>query len=251
MPKAKKTTEHLELAEALESWAKRHQVATDPYVVRLADSLRTRRDLAMWASLNPMEFLPNPEVHKMRSAETIAHFLAVVRNSIVFLPVALTWIAVSKATTAFALYTSKNSIAVVNFLEFWQNGYGVLAKEWTIGRVAFIDFALILVVIFLTLLTAYLGRRNQNLRQNASATLDAERTTLALDISAYLFSKQSVTPLTMTASMATSLRQLLNATDALDKSTSTLEKKFKELPTNRELLLEIKAIKNELFKKQK
>ena len=177
MPKAKKTTEHLELAEALESWAKRHQVATDPYVVRLADSLRTRRDLAMWASLNPMEFLPNPEVHKMRSAETIAHFLAVVRNSIVFLPVALTWIAVSKATTAFALYTSKNSIAVVNFLEFWQNGYGVLAKEWTIGRVAFIDFALILVVIFLTLLTAYLGRRNQNLRQNASATLDAERTT--------------------------------------------------------------------------
>jgi hypothetical protein len=51
--------------------------------------------------------------------------------------------------------------------------------------------------------------------------------------------------------MATSLRQLLNATDALDKSTSTLEKKFKELPTNRELLLEIKAIKSELFKKQK
>jgi hypothetical protein len=55
----------------------------------------------------------------------------------------------------------------------------------------------------------------------------------------------------MTASMATSLRQLLNATESLEKSTSTLEKKFKELPTNRELLTEIKNIKNELFKKQK
>ena len=251
MPKAKKSSEHLELASALEDWAKRHQISSDPYVVRLANSLRTRRDLAMWASLNPMDFLPNPEIHKMRSAETIAHFLAVVRNSIVFLPVALTWIAVSKATTAFAEYTSSNSIAVVNFLEFWQNGYGVLAKEWTIGRVAFIDFALILLVILLTLFTAYLGRRNQYLRQSASAALDSERTTLALDISAYLFSKQTVTPLTMTSSMASSLRQLLNATESLEKSTSTLEKKFKELPTNRELLIEMKNIKNELFKKQK
>jgi hypothetical protein len=249
--KSKKLDEHIQLADSLEDWAKRHQVATDPYVVRLANSLRTRRDLAMWASLNPMEFLPNPEIHRMRSAETIAHYLTVVRNSIVFLPVALTWIAVSKATTAFALYTSKNSIAVVNFLEFWQNGYGVLAKEWTIGRVALIDFALILVVILLTLLTAYLGRRNQYLRIGASTSVDAERTNLALDISAYLFSKQTVTPLTMNASMATSLRQLLNATDSLDKSTAILEKRFKEIPSNRELLLEIKAIKNELFKKQK
>jgi hypothetical protein len=107
------------------------------------------------------------------------------------------------------------------------------------------------VVILLTLLTAYLGRRNQYLRIGASTSVDAERTNLALDISAYLFSKQTVTPLTMNASMATSLRQLLNATDSLDKSTAILEKRFKEIPSNRELLLEIKAIKNELFKKQK
>ena len=165
------------------------------------------------------------------------------------LPVALTWIAVSKATSAFSLYTSKNSIAVVNFLEFWQNGYGVLAKEWTIGRIAFLDFLLILLVIVLTLLTAYLSRRNQNNREDAIGELDHERTALALDISAYLFAKQAVTPLTMNANMATALRQLLNATDALDKSTRILEKKFKELPTHRDLLQEIKAIKNQIFKR--
>jgi hypothetical protein len=249
MAAAKKSDDSAVLAESLETWAQKHQVADDPYVIRLTQSLRTRRNLSMWASLNPMEFLPNPEIHKMRSAETLVQFLSVIRNSIVFLPVALTWIAVSKATTAFSLYTSKNSIAVVNFLEFWQNGYGVLAKEWTIGRIAFLDFALILLVILLTLVTAYLGRRNQNLRQDAIADLDHERTALALDISAYLFTKQAVTPLTMNANMATALRQLLNATDALDKSTKILEKKFKELPTHRDLLLEIKAIKNQLFKR--
>lgn len=138
---------------------------------------------------------------------------------------------------------------MVNFLEFWQNGYGVLAKEWTIGRIAFLDFLLILMVIVLTLLTAYLSRRNQNLRQDAIAELDHERTALALDISAYLFTKQAVTPMTMNANMATALRQLLNATDALDKSTNILEKKFKELPTHRDLLQEIKTIKNQIFKR--
>jgi hypothetical protein len=249
MAKVKKSEEHLILADSLNQWADKHQVSKDPYVIRLAQSLRTRSNLSMWASLNPMEFLPNPEIHKMRSADSLVHFLSVIRNSIVFLPVALTWIAVSKATSAFSLYTSKNSIAVVNFLEFWQNGYGVLAKEWTIGFIAFLDFLLILIVILLTLLTAYLGRRNQNLRDDAISELDHERTALALDISAYLFAKQTVTPLTMNANLATALRQLLNATDALDKSTRILEKKFKELPTHRDLLQEIKVIKTQLFRR--
>lgn len=249
MAKTKKSEEHIVLADSLNEWAEKHRVTNDPYVIRLAQSLRTRSNLSMWASLNPLEFLPNPEIHKMRAADSLVNFLSVVRNSIVFLPVALTWIAVSKATSAFSLYTSKNSIAVVNFLEFWQNGYGVLAKEWTIGRIAFLDFLLILMVIVLTLLTAYLSRRNQNLRQDAIAELDHERTALALDISAYLFTKQAVTPMTMNANMATALRQLLNATDALDKSTNILEKKFKELPTHRDLLQEIKTIKNQIFKR--
>ena len=249
MAKVKKSEEHVVLADSLDQWAGKHRVAQDPYVIRLAQSLRTRSNLSMLASLNPMEFLPNPEIHKMRSAESLVHFLSVIRNSIVFLPVALTWIAVSKATSAFSLYTSKNSIAVVNFLEFWQNGYGVLAKEWTIGRIAFLDFLLILLVIVLTLLTAYLSRRNQNNREDAIGELDHERTALALDLSAYLFAKQAVTPLTMNANMATALRQLLNATDALDKSTRILEKKFKELPTHRDLLQEIKAIKSQIFKR--
>jgi hypothetical protein len=249
MAKVKKSDEHIVLADSLGDWAEKHKVAQDPYVIRLAQSLRTRTNLSMWASLNPMEFLPNPEIHKMRTADSLVHFLSVLRNSIVFLPVALTWIAVSKATTAFSLYTSKNSIAVVNFLEFWQNGYGVLDEKWTIGVVAFLDFLLILLVILLTLITAYLSRRNQNLRQDGFSEMDNERTALALDISAYLFSKQAVTPLSMNANMATALRQLLNATDALDKSTKTLEKKFKELPTHRDLLQEIKAIKNQIFRR--
>ncbi len=249
MPKPKKDADHLILATSLEDWARASRTETDPYVTRLVDALKNRKNLAMWASLNPMEFLPHGEIRTGKSLESINHALTVLRNTLVFLPVALTWIAVSKATTAFSLYTSKNSVAVVNFLEFWQNGYGVLAKEWTIGRIAFIDFALIIVVIALTLGTAFLARKNQNTHIQAARNLDEERTALALDLAAYLHTKQAVTPLTMNANMATALRQLLNATDALDKSTSVLEKKFKEIPSHRDLLLEIKAIKNQIFKR--
>jgi hypothetical protein len=249
VPKSKKAIEHLALADSLEDWARTSRTESDPYVTRLVDALRNRKNLAMWASLNPMEFLPHGEIRTGKSLESINHALTVIRNTLVFLPVALTWIAVSKATTAFSLYTSKNSVAVVNFLEFWQNGYGVLAKEWTIGRIAFIDFALIIVVIALTLGTAFLARRNQNSNLQAALHLDEARTALALDLAAYLHTKQAVTPLTMNANMATALRQLLNATDALDKSTSVLEKKFKEIPSHRDLLLEVKAIKSQIFKR--
>ena len=249
MAKAKKIDTNLELINSIENWIRKYQIANDPYLSRLIQSLRDKSNLSMLATLNPLEYLPNPKIHNMRSKDSLLHFLTVTRNSLVFLPVALTWIAVSKATTAFSLYTSKNSVAVVNFLEFWQNGYGVLAKEWTIGRIAFLDFVLILLVILLTLFTAYLGKRNQNLREDEIELIDSDRTTLALQISAYLFTKQAVTPLSMNQNMATALRQLLNATEALDKSTKVLEKKFKELPTHRDLLLEIKAIKNQIFKR--
>ena len=247
MARAKKNQEHIEHHAALQAWATKYKVLSDPYVSGLLDALENRRNLSMWATLSPLEYLPQPSLHGEKSR--VLFWFTLLRNTLIFAPVALTWAAVGNATTAFGIYVGQNAGAVVNFLEFWQNGYGVLAKEWTIGRIAFLDFALILIVILLTLVTAYLGRRNQNLRQDAIADLDHERTALALDISAYLFTKQAVTPLTMNANMATALRQLLNATDALDKSTKVLEKKFKELPTHRDLLLEIKAIKNQLFKR--
>ena len=134
------STEHINLADELESWASLNGILNDPYVVQLSKDIRNRKNLSTWSNLNPMEFLPNPKISEVRSSENLVTFLTVFRNVLVFLPVALTWIAVSKATTAFSIYTNKNSIAEVNFLEFWQDGYGVLAEEWTIGRIAFLDF---------------------------------------------------------------------------------------------------------------
>ena len=242
------STEHINLADELESWASLNGILNDPYVVQLSKDIRNRKNLSTWSNLNPMEFLPNPKISEVRSSENLVTFLTVLRNVLVFLPVALTWIAVSKATTAFSIYTNKNSIAVVNFLEFWQDGYGVLAEEWTIGRIAFLDFLLIMIVIILTLLAALLGRRNQQKRERLTLKADAERTSIALKLSAFLFSNQKPTPMTFDRNMATAVNSLLNATSKLDKSVEVLSSRVKDLPTHKDLLTEIKNIKKQIFK---
>lgn len=243
----RKSTAGAELATELDSWAALNGVSADPYIQGLSKDLKTGRNLSNWATLNPMEFLPSPEPGGMRRLENLVSMLTVTRNVLVFLPVALTWIAVSKATTAFSAYTNKNSIAVVNFLEFWQDGYGVLAEEWTIGRIAFLDFLLIMVVIALTLLTAVLGRRNQQMRREAVSVIENDRTAIALRLSLFLNSQQKTTPLTFDRKLTTALDLLVSATDSLDKSVTVLSKSVKELPSHRDLLLEIKAIKKRIF----
>jgi hypothetical protein len=48
----------------------------------------------------------------------------------------------------------------------------------------------------------------------------------------------------MNQSLAKSLRDLSNSTQALDKSSKELGKTVKAIPSNREILTEIKAIKS-------
>lgn len=243
-----KTKEHLALADEIESWAHSHSLIDDPYLSELIRDIRNRKNLSRWSELKPMEFLPYPEIPQLRRPESLVNLITVLRNVLVFLPVALTWIAVSKATSAFSVYTNKNSIAVVNFLEFWQNGYGVLAKEWTIGRIAFLDFLLIMIVIMLTILASILGRINQRKRSLLTETIDNQRTKLALSITSYLYSKQTISPLTFDRNMANAVSSLLNAVDTLDESVNRLASKVKDLPTHRELLTEIKNIKKQIFR---
>lgn len=243
-----KNKEHLALANEIENWANAHSLIEDPYLTELIRDIRSRKNLSRWSELKPMEFLPYPELPQLRRPESLFNLITVLRNVLVFLPVALTWIAVSKATTAFSVYTNKNSIAVVNFLEFWQDGYGVLAEEWTIGRIAFLDFLLILIVIILTLVSAILGRRNHQKRARLTLNTDAERTSIALKLSAFLFNNQKISPITFDRNMATAINSLLSATSKLDKSVETLASRIKDLPTHRDLLTEIKSIKKQIFK---
>mgnify|MGYP006272238863 CR=1 FL=1 len=220
---------HIELADQIEFWARKYRVSRDPYVTGLSSSLREKKNLQIWASMNPVEYLPQPEITEGIAVAKWARLLTLIRNVLVFAPVALTWAAVGQATTAFSTYVKENGADVVNFLDFWQNGYGVLGNEWKIANVAKLDFFIILVVIILTIIASVFGKRATEAQASYEEQIERERIGLAVEISTFLFDKQKATNVTMNASLAGAIAKLLNATDALEDVAKNLAKTVKKV----------------------
>jgi len=232
MARIKKPELNLILADKLLAWANKYDVANDGYVRGLHEALSSRKNLQIWASLNPTEYLPMPELKAGLNMAKWTRLITVLRNVLVFLPVALTWIAVGEATTAFSSYLKANGSDIVNFLDFWQNGYGVLDDKWKIANVAILDFWIIMVVIVLTLIASVFSRRVTELQMMAEKETDRERILLSVEIASYLFEKQKVTNVTMNQTLARALDKLLNATDAIEATAKALEKTSKSKGLN-------------------
>ena len=226
----KELNDHLPVAQSLEEWSRKYQTSNDPYVSSLLADLRERKNLSMWATLNPMDLLPQPVLNSGANILVWSRRLTILRNVLVFAPVALTWYAVGQATTAFSKYVSSHGTDVVNFLDFWQNGYGVLAKEWTISKVATLDFLIIALVIALTLIVSLQAKKGSDIQALAEQKIDAARTKVALELTGFLHDKQAVTNVTMNATLARALEKLLSATHGLETTAKSLAQVTKKVP---------------------
>lgn len=204
------------LAEKIHTWALEYKLQNDPYIVRLIDGLTRRRNLAMLSEIDALEHFPKNMNNEVPRRNRLIFTLTVIRNVAVFVPVALTWSAVSHSTAAFAKYVKANPDSVANFLEFWQNGYGYLASEWTIGTVANLDFLIILLVIFLTLYISLASNKFQESKKRLYSEFFEKRLELALEVREFLHDKRRVTNVTMNQSLATSIENLRNATYELE-----------------------------------
>lgn len=231
-----------ELLLELTSWASTSKVSNDPYVKALSNALETGEDIESIAEINPLDYLPHPEFTAGARRLKLNNILTIIRNVLVFAPVALTWLAVSKATTAFAEYTKANQDAVVNFLEFWQDGYGVLGSEWTIGHVGLLDFYLIAVVIALTLITALMTDRHQREQRTHVAKLEDKRLVLGLKLHSYLYSQRKVTPETVNARVAASVKNLQTTSKSMAQASKDLRKDVNSIPSNKQILAELKRL---------
>lgn len=231
------------LADRLEGWARNHRLLEDSYVSGLLTALRERENLPLWAEINPLDYLPRPEVSADRGITALTRRLSILRGVLLFSPVALTWLAVGEASRGFSEYIDENPNAVVNFLEFWQNGYGYISEAATLTRIAFLDFMIIMAVIVLTVVVASTTRRGQKIRAEEIARVEAERFELGLLLSQYLFDKRAITPITMKDSLSKSIQSLANSTKSLNESAKSLQKLTKNLPSNAEILREVKKMK--------
>ena len=213
------------LLEYIANWSYQNSLSEDPYVVGLYTAIKRKRNLAIWATMDPFELLPYPENIAGQKLIKFSKIVSLIRNLLVFVPVALTWAAVSQATSAFAIFVEKNSAATVNFLEFWQNGYDVLSKHWTIGFVAKLDYCIIILVIVLSLLSSYLFDKGQNIRSENEKFIENERTSLAIEIKTFLFQHRLATNLTISEDLQEGLSTMLVAADDLRSAIEEIQNK--------------------------
>ena len=238
----KKTTGNPELAEKLRAWGKKRRLTKDAYLAGLADALENDEDLVVWASTDVLQIFPHAYIKPAESR--LYSMLVLIRNVLVFAPVALTWLAISKATSAFAIYTTKETGTVANFLQFWEDGYGYLANEWTISHVAMLDFYIIAVVIALTLVTPIMSHGAEARAEKEEIDAERERIGLAVEVMAYLFDKRGVNNVTMNSALARSVQNLRASSKSLNDAAKRIEKVSKSLPNNAAIIQEIRKIGN-------
>lgn len=208
---------------SLRTWAAANNSLDDPYVAGLNSAITNGDSLAYWSTLDPTEALPRPVVPH-GGLTRAAHFLAAVRNVMVFVPVAITWLAISRATDAFGEYTATlPEGSPVNFFDFWQNGGdGLLASEWRLGSVALVAFGLITAIVVLTLLSAMLAARGEHNLRVADEEAERERLGVALQIGGELHRRRGNDPEVISSEVASMIDDLIRAAERLEVASSQL-----------------------------
>jgi hypothetical protein len=220
---------HSDISEQLSNWAERNAVSDDRIVQDLLQDFEAEENLNIWATMDPFEYLPQPAPVQGAKLLSWAKLTSTIRNVMVFVPVALTWEAVSKATEAFAKFVEANNATTVNFLEFWQNGYDVLPSFWTISHIATLDFLIILGVIALSLFATFLNDKGSSLNRAELREIDNDRLGTALALKMYLYSMREIDKTNIKEGVASSVSALLTATSSLSKSARQLSTVVAEL----------------------
>lgn len=221
-----------QVVQELAVWARENGAENDPYVQGLTSAVSQRTDLGMWAAIDPLQVLPEPDAGTPLLSH-IVRWLMVLRNVLVFLPVALTWMAISKATSAYKSWTptvdetpaaGQFATAEKNFLDFWSNGYGKLDEFWTIPHIGRLDFQIISVIIVLALVISYLNNRAKELDARTLQIYEAQRTDIGIKIKRSLHGKREASPDSIAESLADALADLTQTTRDMAEVAGRLER---------------------------
>ena len=229
--------------QLLHDWAEEIDELDDPYVKGLTNAVGRRDDLSVWASLDPLELLPVSKSKSWSRLGQISNVISAIRNILVFVPVLLTWLAISRAINAFGKFTksyaeknpgtSKN----LSFIEFWQdpdgylegwwrqnsNGNTLLGEFWRIGDVAALDAYIILVIIVLTAISGAVTWLAENRESIALEKSDRKRVEVGLAIASSLHGKRQANPESISEALAEALNDLTQAARDVNETASRLE----------------------------
>ena len=143
MSMSRSSQAHADAVAAVDKWVtvSKQQNSLSGSARLFVEDVRNGDNVSRWSNVKVEQILPF-------RLET-PRLLLVVRAGGLFLPILLTWLALSQVIGPFALYL-QNQQASANFLWFWQTNPGhSFAGVWELGHVALVDAA---VLAFLTVL---------------------------------------------------------------------------------------------------
>lgn len=134
---------HDDAVAAIEKWltVSKQKSSLGKVAQTFVDDVKSDSNTKKWSKVDVEQILPF-------KTET-PRLLLVVRAGAMFLPILLTWLALSQVIGPFSLFL-QNQQASANFLWFWQTNPGnTFAEVWKLSHVALTDAA---ILAFLTVL---------------------------------------------------------------------------------------------------
>jgi hypothetical protein len=244
-------TQNPELARAISLWSASHQLDDDIYVKALVESLESGVGVHQLSRYDATETLPHPEIQGGRKQSAFSENLIGARNILVFVPVALTWAGISQATEAYSKYTLANPNTIINFFDFWENGYGVLSDFWTLSSITRIGFILLTLIILASTAIAVLQKQATTLKAQAEKEIAKERFNLGFQINQFLFQFNSITPAEVSQSALLAIRDLRATSNSIARLSKSSEKSAAELTKGSPIRKQLDAIKKLIEKNDK
>ena len=140
------TSQGINLAAMIKNWLiSSRQGPPKGELLNFVNDLENASNVGVWAGVNYERILPfKAPVSKL------VRGLAILRNSLVFLPIVVTWVALEHAASTWQ--SANGALQSDNFLLHWQKMSGLLSLR----SVAWFDAAIIFGLIVLTLITGFL-----------------------------------------------------------------------------------------------
>lgn len=155
----------------------------------LGQALSTPGYDARWADLDLFRIMGPTVVRERLEAREesrrgrVINVLEVIRSTLIFLPLVITWYGIAVASSSYQqLVATRPSAAQEPFLTLWLNGFDQLTSI-TLGWVAALDFAILLVVFLLSVIITVLMALQTSNRQQLYDAISAVLLDASLELS--------------------------------------------------------------------
>ena len=213
--------DRLGAADALRKWIVERSPTNAHILEQLESDLRKNQRLNEWGQFALEDLLRPPRRDASRFiAHKVAAIVTFFRNLVLFIPVAVTWLAIERAAVKFS---DKLELGInTTFLEVWLNDDIFL----TLATTAAIDAGLIGLLIVLTLVAQSFEVVADRSARQADESDERDFQSVLVNVGLFLHGFRSITPSALKSGLAEAVDNLRKSSEQLaavsEKATDTL-----------------------------